>query len=366
MNILDLKSQLNLLFKYRTAPLIWGKHGIGKTSIVSQFCQEQGYYYVMQALGTKESGDIQGLLDTKDGTSAFLPPVFVKEVNTWAKANPDKYAVIHLDEINHIHKDMQAVLFSALLGNQIGDLKMADNVRYVASANPPTKDYPGVFDFKNMALVDRFCHIDLNPSVQEWAKFAKKAGIADVWVDFFLASPQFLDPVGEPYDVFKKIKGSRRSAIMAAQLAEDGASMELLEGAIGSAAVASFQAYSKKRDEDMLQKDDIVGRKALTKKTRETLAQWTKDEQYGKMEALIEQIKAYFGAMEPDTATQQDADRVQDLWELLPVDIAYASALDLMENYKSVNMKFDQSVNKRCFAYWQQVITDGKVVFNVK
>lgn len=366
MNISDLKSQLDLLFTHQVTPLIWGKHGVGKTSVVAQFCKERGYYYVMQALGTKESGDIQGLLDTRDGTSAFLPPVFVRDVNVWAKANPDKYAVVHLDEINHIHKDMQAVLFSALLGNQIGDLKMESNVRYVASANPPTRDYPGVFDFKNMALVDRFCHIDLCPSVQEWAQFAKVSGISDVWVDFYLATPALLDPVGEPYDVFKKIKGSRRSAIVAARLSEGGASFELLEGVIGSAAVTSFQAFTKVRNESMLQVSDIVGRKSLTKKTINILTQWDKEEQYGKMEALIAQLKAYFGAMEPDAATQQDADRAHELMELLPIDIAYAASLDLMENYRSVNLKFDSSVNPRCFKFWEAAIKDGKVKTDVK
>ena len=77
MNISEFKSQVGLLFKHQITPFIWGAHGIGKTSIVSQYCAERGYKYVMQALGTKEAGDIQGLLDTKDGTSAFLPPTFV-------------------------------------------------------------------------------------------------------------------------------------------------------------------------------------------------------------------------------------------------------------------------------------------------
>lgn len=366
MNISDLTQALGLLFKYRVTPNIVGKHGVGKTSVVAQYCKDNGYKYVVQCLGNKEVGDLQGLLDNKDGVSTFLPPSFVSETNSWALANPDKYAIIHFDEINHITKDVQSVLFGALLGNQIGDAQMADNVRYVASMNPPTKDYPGVFDFKNMALLDRFCWIDLTPTVQEWAKFAKGAGVEAVWVDFFLASPQFLDPVGEPYDVFKNIKGSRRSAIMAARLAEDGASMELLEGVIGSAAVVSFQAFTKKRDEDMLRVEDIVGRKSLLKKTRETLATWSKEEQYGKMEVLVSQLKAYFGSMLPDAATQQDADRVHELLELLPIDIAYAAALDLMENYKAINMKFDSSVNPRCFQYWEKVIKEGKVKIDVK
>lgn len=366
MNIADFTSQLNLLFKHQVTPLVVGLHGIGKTSIMSQFCAEQGYMYTMQALGTKEAGDIQGLLDTRDGTSAFLPPVFVKEINTWAKNNPDKYAVLFLDEINHIHKDMQAVLFSALLGNQIGDVKMEPNVRYVAAMNPPTKDYPGVFDFRNMALVDRFCHIDLRPTVTEWSTFAKKSGIPDVWVDFYLATPQFLDPIGEPYDVFKKIKGSRRSAIKAAMLAADGASDELLEGIIGSAALASFVAFQKERDADMLTKDDILGRRSLLKKSEATIKKWVAEEQYGKLDALCASIKAHLAAMEPGTANQQDADRITDLVFLLPIDMAYALSLDLCKDLQAINMKFDSSCNKRFFDFWDKAIKSGKVTVATK
>lgn len=361
MNIEQLKSQLNLLFKHQVTPLIVGNHGIGKTSIVSQFCAENDYLYVMQPLGTKEAGDIQGLLDTSDGTSKFLPPVWVASLNSWAKQNPDKYAVLHLDEINHIHKDMQAVLFGALLGNQIGDVRMEPNVRYVGSMNPPTKDYPGVFDFRNLALVDRFCHIDLRPTVGEWATFAQSGGIDSTWVDFFVATPQLLDPPTEPYNVFKKIKGSRRSAIKAAQLAADGASDEILEGIIGPAAVSSFAAYRKDQEENGLDKKDILGRKSLTKKTVATLAKWVATEQYGKLDALCNQIKAEMMAMQPNTGTQQDANRISDLVLSLPIDMAYAFSLDLLQNAQSINMKFDSSVNQRFFDYWKTQIDAGKV-----
>lgn len=361
MNIANLKQSLNLLFKHQVTPLIVGAHGIGKTSIVSQFCAENGYLYVMQALGTKEAGDIQGLLDTAEGTSKFMPPVWVASLNNWAKQNPDKYAVLHLDEINHIHKDMQAVLFGALLGNQIGDVKMEPNIRYVGSMNPPTKDYPGVFDFRNLALVDRFCHIDLRPTVQEWATFAKSGGIDQTWVDFFVATPQLLDPPSEAYDVFKKIKGSRRSAIKAAQLAADGASDEILEGIIGPAAVSSFAAYRAEQEANGLDKKDILGRKSLTKKTRETLEKWVATEQYGKLDALCNQIKAEMMAMQPNTGTQQDADRITDLVLALPVDMGYAFCLDLLQNAQSINMKFDSSVNPRIFKFWYDQIKAGKV-----
>jgi hypothetical protein len=269
--------------------------------------------------------------------------------------------VLHLDEINHIHKDMQAVLFGALLGNQIGDVKMEPNIRYVGSMNPPTKDYPGVFDFRNLALVDRFCHIDLRPTVQEWAAFAKSGGIDETWVNFFIATPQLLDPPTEHYDVFKKIKGSRRSAIKAAQLAADGASDEILEGIVGPAIVSSFAAYRKEQDEQALKVSDIMGRKTLTKKTKDTITKWVETEQYGKLDALCNQLKAELMSMAPNSGTQQDADRITDLVLALPVDMAYAFCLDFTLTAESINMKFDSSVNKRFFDFWKSQIDAGKV-----
>jgi hypothetical protein len=70
--------------------------------------------------------------------------------------------------------------------------------------------------------------------------------------------------------------------------------------------------------------------------------------------------------MERDTATQQDADRIQDLFELLPIDKAYELALALMRDTVSINMKFDSSVNKRSFDFWDNAVKSGKVVPDVK
>lgn len=367
MNITKFKSELPKLLKHRVTANLVGKHGIGKSSIVEQVCRENGYMYVLQCLGTKEVGDLQGLLDVGAGYVKFLSPKFVVDVNNWARANPDKYAVIHLDEINHINKDMQAILFGALLGNRIGDVEMESNVRYVTSMNPPTKDYPGVFDFRNAAMIDRLCWLELSPSPTEWAAYARNvAKIDDAWVEFALATPSVLNPAGEAYDVLKNVKGSPRSLTLAAQLHGDGVDAECIEGIIGSAAMAGFQAFSAKREEDLVKVADILGRKSLTKKTQATLAAWTKDEQYGKIEALVSMIKAKFSGMEPDTGSQEDAFRIQELVELLPIDIAYSMMLDLTDaTHRSINMKFDEDVHPKAQKFWAEALKSGKVKPNV-
>jgi len=367
MDIQTFKSQLPVLLKNKTTALLVAKHGVGKSSIIEQFAKDNGHFCVVQNLGTKETGDVQGLLDIKDGISTFLPPKFVAELNNFARKNPTKYAICFLDEINHIHKDMQSVLFGALLGNRIGDVQMEDNVRYVAAMNPPTKDYPGVFDFRNLALVDRFCHIELMPTTAEWSQYAKAQNIASDLIDFFIASPNFLSPVSaESYNVHKNIKGSPRSAILAARLEADGANEEVLEGVIGTAALQSYQAWKKKKAEDSLKITDIIGRKSLNKKTVDTLKKWAAEEEYGKINSLCESLKAHFLAMEPGTGTQEDANRLQEMLELMPIDKAYEMVLTLARDIQSINMKFDSSVHPKAMKFWEAALKAGKVVPNVK
>ena len=367
MNITVFLKQLPILLKNKTTALLVARHGVGKSSIIEQFAKDEGHFCVVQNLGTKETGDVQGLLDIKDGISTFLPPKFVAELNDFARKNPDKYAICFLDEINHIHKDMQSVLFSALLGNRIGDVQMEHNVRYVAAMNPPTKEYPGVFDFRNLALVDRFCHIELSPTTAEWAAFAKAQNIKSDLIDFFIVSPNLLTPVSaEAYNVHKNIKGSPRSAILAARLEADGANEEVLEGVIGTAALQSYIVWKKKRDEDSLKVTDILGRKSLLKKSRETLQRWTKDEEYGKINTLCEELKAHFNAMEPGTGTKEDARRLQDLLELIPIDKAYEMVLTLTRDTQSINMRFDSAEFPEARVFWEAVIKSGKVVPNGK
>jgi len=367
MNITTFKSQLPILLKNKTTALLVARHGVGKSSIIEQFAKDEGHYCVVQNLGTKETGDVQGLLDVKDGISTFLPPKFVADLNDFARKNPTKYAICFLDEINHINKDMQSVLFGALLGNRIGDVQMEPNVRYVAAMNPPTRQYPGVFDFRNLALVDRFCHIELVPTTAEWSVFAKAQNIKSDLIDFFIASPNLLTPVvTEAYNVHKNIQGSPRSAILAARLEADGANEEVLEGVIGTAALQSYQAWKKKRDEDSLRLTDIIGHKKLLKKSRETLLRWAKDEEYGKINTLCEEIKAHFAAMEPNTATKEDARRLQDMMEVLPIDKAYEMALALTRDIQSINMRFDSVEFPEARTFWEGVMASGKVVPNVK
>lgn len=178
MNVTQYLSALPYLMKTKTTALVWGYHGIGKSSVPEQFCRDNGYKLFNLRLGNMEIGDLLGLADfveDKNGykvATKFFTPDWLKELCDFAEKNPTKWAIIHLDEINHARKDVQSCIFQIVLDYRLHTTAFPKNVYVIASANPPTEDYD-VQDLTSKALRDRFCHLKFEPTVAEWMDYCR-------------------------------------------------------------------------------------------------------------------------------------------------------------------------------------------------
>jgi hypothetical protein len=337
MNLKEYREALPLLFQARVTSLCWSFHGVGKSSVPQQFADEGGHKLVNYRLGNVEAGELLGIptevIDQYNSANKVatrnLMPEWLKDMIAFCVANPDKYGILHLDEINHCRKDMQSFVFQMSLDHRLHETDFPPNLHVICSANPPTDDYAGVFDFSNKALLSRFCHIKLQPTSSEWLEYARfKEFDADV-VDYIALNPEQLDPVLQPFSVDEYANRNRRSFEFFSRLRKLGASNELLMGIIGSANVLAFNKWlDEAREKSIVGADILDGYSKVQDRVRELV-------KAGKIASLTTITASLVSAIEPipEAAFVDQVDRVRNVAAFicdLPPDIGWAAASQIV------------------------------------
>lgn len=319
MKISTYKSQLPILHSSRVVPLVWGAHGIGKSSVY------EDYYTINLRLGNMEVGDIVGFPVEREGSMSFLAPDWWARLEKYCELNPDKTAILHLDEINHIRKDMQSIIFQLVLDRRVNERVLPSNCQIVASANPPTEDYPGVFDFTNLALLDRFCHISLTPTVDEWAEWAVANDVDRDRVQFLIKNPVYLEMVAKFFDATKYAKPSRRSQAAADRLEKLGAVDEVMYGMVGVEAHEAFKAYKAAVEKESVTAADIF---AYKKATREKIRKMREAAEMATLGKIVDTVAADIKTRAEDVRiSKKEADGLAKFIMDLPLEMAHAAAL---------------------------------------
>lgn len=336
MDLKQYRNAIGVLFAARVTPLVWGYHGIGKSTGPQQFADEGGHKLVNFRLGNVEAGELLGLQSEVDDlynpgkkvATRNLMPEWLKDLITFCQANPDKYGILHLDEINHIRKDMQSFVFQMSLDHKLHETVFPPNLHVICSANPPTDDYSGVFDFSNKALLSRFCHIKLQPSVEEWLDYARGQEFDSEVIDYIALNPSQLDPVLAPFSIDEYANRNRRSMEFVSRFKKLGASDELLMGLIGSANVIAFNKWKTENKEKSISGEDILNN---FPKFEARIKQY-RDE--GKLGVLSQVTAGLAKAVEaiPESGLVSDP-RVQNVSKYiqsLPPDLGWAAALQIL------------------------------------
>lgn len=280
MNAKEFKDSLEFLTKAELTPFVWGHAGIGKSAIVKQYAQDKGYHFFPFYLGTQSDlGDILGLADfvrNAEGTAVattFATPEWLKNAIDYCNNNPDSGAVIFLDEFNRARRDILNGMFSLALDKTFHTLKLPKNCHIIAAGNPPTDEY-FTTDVNETALMARFVHIKLEPTVQEWVTYATDKGIDSTLIGFIQDQPQLLEQAKSDFTL--PVKVDRRSYERLNKLLTVNTPSHLFEllmqGIIGLECSVAYKKFLTETDKP------LTGAQVLTGNGKKLIKKWSNPE----------------------------------------------------------------------------------------
>jgi len=282
MNIESMKEVLNIAHTAQSAVHMIGDHGIGKTEIVKQFAESQGYHCEVLQLTVMDTGDLIGMPETieKDGerVTAWAKPVWLQRVHAANKAG--KHCVIFLDELGRASIDirqasLQMVLEGKIQEHSLGELD--DLKSLIVVADNPSDDYDS--DDFDAALEDRFITLDVKANLDSWLKYARSKDVLPVITDYLAEYSDKL--VFKPEDTAEKGASPRAweklSDILKATPKNSSIAYQLIVSKIGKTVGSNFYQFFQNyidviKPEDILENigkaklDTEAGQKKVAKK----------------------------------------------------------------------------------------------------
>ena len=164
--------------------LLVGKHGIGKSEILTHFFERQGQRVVTLFLGQMaDPGDLIGLPKMGERTE-FIPPYW------WP--TQDEPVVLFLDELNRARTELLQTVMDLVLNRTLADRRLPKGSRVIAAVNEGDE-----YQLTHMdpALVSRFNIYHFCPSVQEWLQWAESVEVDARIIKFLSLEGQWLDGI---------------------------------------------------------------------------------------------------------------------------------------------------------------------------
>lgn len=163
--------------------MLIGKHGIGKSQIITQFYQKMKVvpFFLGQM---SDPGDLIGLMhkDEKTGHSEFLPPYW------WPTDN--KAIVLFLDELNRARPEILQSVQDLTLNKTLAGKKLPKGSIVISAVNEGEEYQLTDLD---PALVSRFNLYEFAPTVEDWLLWANDNGIDGRIISFIQKNNHFLD-----------------------------------------------------------------------------------------------------------------------------------------------------------------------------
>ena len=270
INIAELKKILKMTPASHNIMLV-GKHGIGKSEILTDYYQKEGFKVVTLFLGQmSDPGDIIGLpakVETKDqegnitAQTDFTPPY-------WFPVD-GKPIVLFLDELNRARPEILQTVMDLTLNRKLAGKALPEGSRIIAAVNDGEEYQLTDLD---PALVSRFNIYEFKPSVEEWLNWATANKLDSRVINFIQNNPTWLDGdeganQKHEYQGLTKIAERRAwervSDIMLKVESIKDIHKRIIAGIVGAAAAAAFIQSAMK--------DNVITGKDLLLKYEKTM-----------------------------------------------------------------------------------------------
>ncbi len=239
--------------------MIIGKHGIGKSKIITDYFTSKKMKVTAFFLGQmSDPGDLIGLMykDEKTGKSDFMPPY-------WWPSDGEP-VVLFLDELNRARPEILQSVMDLTLNKTLAGKKLPEGSIIISAVNHGDEYQLTDLD---PALVSRFNIYEFTPTVEEWLIWADKHKLDKRVINFISKNKHFLDGDENTetykdgfYSSLTKTPDRRaweRVSTMIKKIKEiDDIHLKAISGVVGVQAAMAFKKslsdFSKLSPEDIL------------------------------------------------------------------------------------------------------------------
>jgi hypothetical protein len=210
---------------------VWGPPGSGKSSVVRQAANALNLPLIDLRATLLDPVDLRGLPRLDGDTATWCPPAFLPRSGA---------GILFLDELAQAVPMVQAACLQLVLDRKLGEYLLPHGWHVIAASNR-SEDRAGTHRLIS-PLLNRFVHLDLDVSAEDWQAWAVTANLAVEVRAFLRFRPNLLfqfDPASNPRafptprswqfvsDVISRASGDSVSALVAGCVG-DGAAAEFL------------------------------------------------------------------------------------------------------------------------------------------
>ena len=249
INISELKETLELTPSTQNIMLV-GKHGIGKSEILTSFFNEKGLKVVTLFLGQMaDPGDIIGIpskvekQDAKGKATShtdFTPPYWFPQ--------DDQPIVLFLDELNRARPEILQTVMDLTLNRKLAGKALPKGSHVISAVNDGEEYQLTDLD---PALVSRFNIYEFRPTVEEWLNWAAGQNLDERVINFIQDNPTWLDGDSTEYKGLDKSADRRAwkhvSDIMLKVDTINDVHKRIIAGIVGVGAAAAFIQSAQQR-----------------------------------------------------------------------------------------------------------------------
>lgn len=234
----ELSDSISAMVKAQIPTFIWGPPGIGKSSVVKQVAEGGGYGFIDLRLALMDPTDLKGIpfYDKEQHQALWAPPSFLPK---------EGKGILFLDELNSAPPAVQASAYQLILDRQVGEYKLPDGWAIVAAGN--REGDRGVVYRMPSPLANRFVHLDMEVSVEDWREWAFSANLDERVIAYIGYKSEDLfsfDPTKN-----EKSFATPRSWEFVSSLLQSAMDKKLLletiSGAIGKNRAVNFLSFAK-------------------------------------------------------------------------------------------------------------------------
>jgi len=185
MNPQHTKRSLTHLSERKVPVFLWGPPGIGKSSVVAQIAKEKDIGFIDLRLSLLDPTDLRGIpfFDAKNNSAIWAPASFLPDES-------QKEGILFLDELNTAAPMVQASAYQLILDRKIGEYTLPDGWAIIAAGNRESDR--GVVFRMAAPLSNRFIHLEMEASVEDWKAWAISRNIDSSIIGFISYRPDAL------------------------------------------------------------------------------------------------------------------------------------------------------------------------------